>query len=89
MNPLTGMQKFDHLEDKIFLTVEYAKKMRNDKEKLALEADSLKKDAANAIAEKNAIEEKLSVMLLERETMQQKVEAMLEAIKTIDPDLAV
>ena len=29
MNALTGMEKFSHLEDKIYLTIEYAKKMRD------------------------------------------------------------
>ena len=88
MNALTGMEKFSHLEDKIYLTIEFAKKMRDDKEKLEREADGLKRDAANAIAEKNVMEEKLSVMLDERDTMHSKVEAMLDAISSIDPDVA-
>ena len=88
MNALTGMEKFSHLEDKIYLTIEYAKKMRDEKERLEREADSLKRDAANAIAEKKEAEDKLASLLSERDTIQQKVEAMLEAITTIDADLA-
>ena len=30
MNGLTGMEKFSHLEDKIYLTIEFAKKMREE-----------------------------------------------------------
>ena len=88
MNALTGMEKFSHLEDKIYLTVEFTKKMRDDNEKLAREADGLKRQAASAVAERNAIEEKLTVLLSERDIMQQKVEAMLEAIMSIDADMA-
>ena len=88
MNALTGMEKFSHLEDKIYLTIEYAKKMRDEKERLEREAGSLKRDAAEAIAEKRAMEEKLAVFLSERESIQSKVEAMLDAIAAIDPDVA-
>ncbi len=88
MNALTGMEKFSHLEDKIYLTIEYAKKMRDEKERLEREADALKLDAANAISEKNALEEKLSVLLSERDSIQLKVEAMLDAITLIDTDVA-
>ena len=34
MSNLSGMEKFSHLEDKIYLTIEFAKKMREEKEKL-------------------------------------------------------
>jgi len=82
------MEKFSHLEDKIYLTIEFAKKMRDEKEKLERAADALKQDAANAIAEKKAIEEKLDALLSERDSIQLKVEAMLDAITMIDSDVA-
>ena len=88
MNALTGMEKFSHLEDKIYLTIEFAKKMRIEKERLEREADGLKRDAENAIAEKKAIEDKLAVLLSERDSIQLKVEAMLDAITLIDSDVA-
>ncbi len=88
MNALTGMEKFSHLEDKIYLTIEYAKKMRDEKERLEREANSLRRDAATAIAEKKEMEDKLGIFLSERDTIQQKVEAMLEALTTIEPDIA-
>ena len=34
MGGLTGMEKFSHLEDKIYLTIEFAKKMREEKDRL-------------------------------------------------------
>ncbi|MFN0279370.1 MAG: hypothetical protein ACKVRN_12315 [Pyrinomonadaceae bacterium] len=88
MNALTGMEKFSHLEDKIYLTIEFAKKMRDEKEELELEAVTLRENAANAIAEKQHLEEKVAVLLSERDTIQSKVEAMLEAITIIDSDVA-
>jgi chromosome segregation ATPase len=88
MNALTGMEKFSHLEDKIYLTIEFAKKMRDEKEKLERETVELRRDAAAAIAEKQELEAKLSVLLSERDSIQLKVEAMLDAITMIDTDVA-
>ena len=82
------MEKFSHLEDKIYLTIEFAKKMRDEKERLEREADALKRDVTNAIAEKKVIEDKLAVLLSERDSIQLKVEAMLDAITMIDSDVA-
>ena len=88
MNALTGMEKFSHLEDKIYLTIEFAKKMRDEKERLESEADALKRDAASAIAEKKLIEDKLTVLLSERDSIHLKVEAMLDALTLVDSDIA-
>ena len=88
MNALTGMEKFSHLEDKIYLTIEYAKKMRDEKDRLESEVGSLRRDATDAIAEKRSMEEKLAVLLSERDSIQLKVEAMLDAITMIDSDVA-
>ncbi len=88
MNALTGMEKFSHLEDKIYLTIEFAKKMRDEKDKLENEASTLRRDAANAIADKNELEEKLAGLMSERDSIQLKVEAMLDAMTMIDSDVA-
>jgi FtsZ-binding cell division protein ZapB len=88
MNALTGMEKFSHLEDKIYLTIEFAKKTREEKERLERENAALRRDAETAVAEKQALDEKLSLLLSERDSIQLKVEAMLEAITSIDADVA-
>ena len=88
MNALTGMEKFSHLEDKIYLTIEFAKKMRGEKERLEREADALKREALDAVADKKTAEDKLAVLLSERDSIQLKVEAMLDAITLIDSDVA-
>jgi FtsZ-binding cell division protein ZapB len=88
MNALTGMEKFSHLEDKIYLTIEYAKKMREEKERLEKEAVDLRSSTAKAIEEREALEAKLTQLLSERDSIQLKIEAMLEAITLIEPDVA-
>ena len=40
MNALTGMEKFSHLEDKIYLTIEFAKRMRDEKDRLEREVNA-------------------------------------------------
>ena len=88
MNALTGMEKFSHLEDKIYLTIEFAKRMRDEKERLEREASALRREAAEAISDKLAAEEKLAVLLAERDSIHLKVEAMLDAITLVDEEVA-
>jgi FtsZ-binding cell division protein ZapB len=88
MNGLTGMEKFSHLEDKIYLTLEFVKKLRDEKEKLERESADLRKQAAEAIAAKEDAESRLSQLNSEREVIQSKVEAMLDAITALDPEIA-
>ncbi len=88
MNGLTGMEKFSHLEDKIYLTIEFAKKVRLERDRLEAEANGLRREAANALADKQVAEDKLNALLAERDSIQLKVEAMLDAIALIDSDVA-
>jgi hypothetical protein len=88
MNALTGMEKFSHLEDKIYLTIEFAKKMRDEKEVFEREAVALRENAATIAAEKKELEDKIAVLLSERDSIQLKVEAMLDAMTAIDSDVA-
>lgn len=88
MNPLTGMEKFSHLEDKIYLTIEYAKKVREEKEELEKELRALRSETAQAVEDKEAAEAKLRELLSERDSIQLKVEAMLDAITMIDAEVA-
>ena len=88
MNGLTGMEKFSHLEDKIYLTIEFVKKLKDEKEKLERETTALKKEVAQAAADREAVETRLAELMSERETIQEKVEAMLDAITALDPEAA-
>ncbi len=88
MNGLAGMEKFSHLEDKIYLTIENVKKLREEKEKVEREVSSLRHEVGNLLAERTRLEEKVEDLLSERDAIQLKVEAMLDAITIIEPDVA-
>jgi hypothetical protein len=88
MNGLTGMEKFSHLEDKIYLTIEFAKKMREENEKMEKELSDLRKASHGLEAEKIRLEEKVASLLTERDAIQLKVEAMLDAMTIIDAEVA-
>lgn len=88
MGGLSGMEKFSHLEDKIYLTIEFAKKVREEKEKLDKEMSEMRLEVSNLSNEKNRLEEKVEDLMSERDAMQLKVEAMLDAITVVVPDVA-
>jgi len=88
MNGLTGMEKFSHLEDKIYLTIEFAKKMREENEKIEKELLDLRRSASVLESEKARLEEKVEDLLTERDAIQLKVEAMLDAMTIIDSEVA-
>jgi len=88
MNGLTGMEKFSHLEDKIYLTIEFVKKLKDDRDRLERESRAFQQQAEQAAAEKQAAESRLSQMMSEREAIQLRVEAMLDAITALDPEVA-
>ena len=88
MNGLTGMEKFSHLEDKIYLTIEFAKKIRGEKEKVEREVAELRRDAESLRAEKMRLENEVEGLQTERDAIQLKVEAMLEAMTVIDAEVA-
>ena len=88
MNGLTGMEKFSHLEDKIYLTIEYAKKMREEKERVEKELSELRRSTQAIREERTEMEAKIAGLLSERDAIQLKVEAMLDAMTIIDGDVA-
>lgn len=88
MGGLSGMEKFSHLEDKIYLTIEFAKKMREEKDKIEREMSSLRHEVSSLLNEKKRLEEKVEDLMSERDAMQLKVEAMLDAITVVVPDAA-
>lgn len=88
MGGLSGMEKFSHLEDKIYLTIELAKKMREEKDHIEEEMSSLRTEISSLADEKQRLEEKVADLMSERDAIQLKVEAMLDAITIIEPDVA-
>jgi FtsZ-binding cell division protein ZapB len=88
MNGLTGMEKFSHLEDKIYLTIEFVKKLKDEKDKLERENNQLKQQLAQIGSDSESAEARLAELMSERETIMVKVEAMLDAISALDPEAA-
>jgi chromosome segregation ATPase len=85
---ITGMEKFSHLEDKIFLTVQMVRKLRDERDSLEKEADSLRLEIAALRAEKTKQQEKLEAFAAERGKIKSRVEHMLESITVIEPETA-
>jgi chromosome segregation ATPase len=84
---LTGLEKFSHLEDKIYRTIELTKALRQEKENLERELASLRREMGNLLSEKERLEAQVERLLAERDTIRMKVEAMLDAISVLDPEI--
>ncbi len=87
MTTLNGMEKFNHLEDKLYRIVEYTKLLRQEKESLEREVAALKREAASRAEENERLNQRLHQMLNERDAIKTKVEAMLDAIALVEPEL--
>lgn len=88
MNGMTGMEKFSHLEDKIYLTIEFAKKMREEHDQMEKEVTSLRRTVSELEHDKSHLAARLESLLSERDAIQLKVEAMLDAMTIIDSEVA-
>jgi chromosome segregation ATPase len=85
---LSGLEKFSHLEDKIYRTIELTKTLRQEKEGLEREVASVRRELGTLLNEKERLENQLERILSERDTIRMKVEAMLDAIAALDPEMA-
>ena len=85
---LTGLEKFSHLEDKIYRTIELTKTLRQEKEALERELAYVRRELGSLLDEKDRLETQLERLLSERDTIRMKVEAMLDAIAVLDPEAA-
>jgi len=84
MVALTGLEKFSHLEDKIYRTIELTKTLRQEKEELERQLTNLR----GLAGDKQNLPSQVERLLAERDLIRLKVEAMLDAIIAIDPELA-
>ena len=85
---LTGLEKFSHLEDKIYRTIELTKTLRQEKEALEREMAAVRRELGSLLDEKDRLETQVERLLSERDTIRMKVEAMLDAIAVLDPEAA-
>ena len=86
---LSGLEKFSHLEDKIYRTIELTKTLRQEKESLEKELSLMKRgQGGNRSDERERLERQVEQLLAERDMIRIKVEAMLDAVAALDPELA-
>ncbi len=84
---LTGLEKFSHLEDKIYRTIELTKTLRQEKEGLERELASVRRELGALLDEKDRLEGQVERLLSERDTVRMKVEGMLDALAVLDPEM--
>jgi len=85
---LSGLEKFSHLEDKIYRTIELTKTLRQEKESLEKELSLMRRNRGSAPNEQVRLEKQVEALLAERDIIRSKVEAMLDAVAALDPDVA-
>jgi len=78
-----GLEKFSHLEDKIYRTIELTKTLRQEKEEL--ERKLANKRGASGADEELASE--VQRLQAERDLIRAKVEKIMDAIAAIDPEI--
>jgi chromosome segregation ATPase len=83
-----GLEKFSHLEDKIYRTIEQFKRERQEREALEREVLSLRREMSRASDDKGRLEQQVERLLTERDAIKLKVEGMLDAIAVLDADAA-
>ena len=89
MVALSGLEKFSHLEDKIYRTIELTKSLRQEKESLEKELSLMRRNRGGSIPlEQQRLEQQVEVLLAERDVIRAKVETMLDAVAALDPDIA-
>jgi hypothetical protein len=86
---LSGLEKFSHLEDKIYRTIELTKSLRQEKESLEKELSLMRRNRGGNIPfEQQRLEKQVEDLLAERDIIRGKVEAMLDAVAVLDPEMA-
>lgn len=85
---LTGLEKFSHLEDKIYRTIELTKTLRQEKEVLERDVSATRRELNSLLDEKERLEKQVERLLSERDMVRMKVEAMLDAITVLEPEMA-
>lgn len=86
---LSGLEKFSHLEDKIYRTIELTKTLRQEKENLEKELSLMRRGGHGSYPdERERLEKQVEQLLAERDMIRIKVEAMLDAVAALDPELA-
>jgi SMC interacting uncharacterized protein involved in chromosome segregation len=82
MAATNGLEKFSHLEDKIYRTIELTKTLRQEKEELERKlANKTVSGAGDEVASE------VQRLQAERDLIRAKVEKIMDAIAAIDPEI--
>jgi len=74
-----GLEKFSHLEDKIYRTIELTKTLRQEKDDLERQLAS-----ARSQANREQVLADIERLLGEREVIRARVQSMLDAVTAVD-----
>ena len=83
MVAMNGLEKFSHLEDKIYRTIEVTKALRQEKDDLERQLAS----ARNVAGGKEDLAARIEHLMAEREAIRSKVQGMLDAVAAADPEI--
>ena len=81
---LTGLERFGHLEDKIFRLVEQFKTVRKENESLRAENQKLKEQIGALQGDESLARENLAQFQKEREELRDRVEKALSLLATLE-----
>ncbi len=81
---VSGLEKFSHLEDKIYRTVELCKTLKQENEILVEQMTETRRELRSHQEEKERLETQVERLLADRDAMRLKVEAMLDAIAVLE-----
>jgi len=84
MVALDGLEKFSHLEDKIYRTIELAKTLRQEKDDLERQLATVR----NLGGDKRELLARIERLLAEREAIRARVQRTLDAVIAADPEIA-
>jgi hypothetical protein len=84
MVALNGLEKFSHLEDKIYRTIELAKTLRQEKDDLERQLATVR----NLGGDKQELLAQIERLLAEREAIRARVQRTLDAVIAADPEIA-
>ena len=79
-----GLEKFTHLEDKIYRTIDQVRRERRERDSLQRELESVRTELAAAASEKQLLEKQVQRLISERDSIKLKVESMLQTVKVLD-----
>lgn len=83
-----GLEKFSHLEDKIYRTVELCKALKQEKEQRERELAATRRELETLTIEKEQLVGKVAQLQADRDKMRLKVEAMLDAVAVLEMEAA-